>query len=108
VTPSMQLSDIKRKYRNHVECKTIWDDLDEAMHLGHVFGLERVVGIMDELEGSEDGAVLLSTIRALKAERVRPSSKCLKIASEVKQMFEDGRVTVTIVDGAITNITIRA
>lgn len=68
MTPSMKLSEIKRKYRAHADSEQICDDLEEAMHLGHVFGLARAV---DEAAADNPFASVVKRLAALRAERVQ-------------------------------------
>lgn len=69
MTPSMRLSDIVRRYKDHIHRKGIIDDLNEAFSLGHEFGLARAAEAVDDFAYRQGDAA--RHIRTLKVERVK-------------------------------------
>lgn len=71
MTPSMRLSEIVRKYVGRSDFDSIKADLDEAMHLGHAYGMERAAKYAEDNRG-QSGIGLAHRLRALAVIRIKP------------------------------------
>ena len=74
MTPSMRLSEIQRSYTGHPDKDRILRDLAEAMHLGHEFGLQRAVDLVENYDapGRRYLAGFATELRKLKAVEIKP------------------------------------